>query len=87
MKDRYIKKIALFNAIHMLFSFVFFIFALLFLASWLSRDFLVDKTLNIIILVLSGVAMGVIKVKVTHLKHQRYHYLTHHEDVPEFEEE
>ena len=84
LKDRYIKIITLYNVIHMIFSLSFFIFALLFLAGILSGDFFIDKVLNLIVLVLSGIIMGAIKIKVTHLKHQRYHYLVDNESIPDF---
>lgn len=84
LKDRYIKIITLYNVIHMIFSLCFFIFALLFLAGVLSGDFFIDKVLNLIVLVLSGIIMGAIKIKVTHLKHQRYHYLVDNESIPDF---
>lgn len=86
LKDRHIKTITLYNVIHMIFSLCFFIFALLFLAGVLSRDFFIDKVLNLIVLVLSGIIMGAIKIKVTHLKHQRYHYLAHNDNISNFEE-
>ena len=87
MKDRYIKKITLYNIIHMFFSLVFFVSVLLFLAGFLSEDFFIDKKLNLILVVLSGVAKGEIKIKVTHLKYQRYHHLADNENIPDFEEE
>ena len=87
MKDRYIKKITLYNIIHMFFSLFFFVSVLLFLAGFLSEDFFIDKKLNLILVVLSGVAMGAIKIKVTHLKYQRYHHLADNENIPDFEEE
>ena len=87
MKDRYIKKITLYNIIHMFFSLVFFVSVLLFLSCFLSEDFFIDKKLNLILVVLSGVAMGAIKIKVTHLKYQRYHHLADNENIPDFEEE
>ena len=83
LKDRYIKKITLYNVIHIIFALSFFIFALLFFAGILSGDFFIDKALNLIILVSSGIIMGVIKIKVTHLKHQRYHYLVDNESIPD----
>ena len=87
MKDRYIKKITLYNVIHMIFSLVFFISVLLFLAGFLSTDFFIDKKENLILVVLSGIAMGAIKIKVTHLKYHRYQHLADNENIPDFEEE
>ena len=87
MKDRYIKKITLYNIIHMFFSLVFFVSVLLFLAGFLSEDFFIFKKLNFILVVLSGFVLGAIKIKVTHLKYQRYHHLADNENIPDFEEE
>lgn len=72
--------------IHMFFSLIFSISALLFLTGLLSGDFVIDKALNGMILVVSGVVMGVIKMKVAHLKRQRYSHLTDNESISDFEE-
>ena len=80
----YIKKITRYNMIHMFFSLIFSISALLFLTGLLSGDFVIDKALNGMILVVSGVVMGVIKMKVAHLKRQRYSHLTDNESISDF---
>ena len=71
MKDPFLKKITKLNIIHMLISLVFMINVILFLTGIYTDKYIIPKRYSCIILILSCIGMGFLKIKVLKLKYKR----------------